>query len=274
MLKTRIVVGLLLLPIGVSATLVGGFPYYMLVTFVLVLAAWEYVTLFKAGGYAPAGLLVIVGVLAFSLSRVWNDFSGAPVLLSALVLLALVYHLLAYERGVEKAGTDYGITLAGILHLGWIGAYLISIRKLPFGEWWLLLALPVIWSADVGAYFVGSRLGKHKLSPRVSPRKTWEGYIGGVVTGIVTGGLLGFLYQGFAAPGSQINVQTGLVLGLVLASTSIFGDLGESMFKRQVGLKDSGTLLPGHGGVFDRIDSWLWGGVIGFYIIQIFIWLG
>jgi phosphatidate cytidylyltransferase len=273
-LRTRIIVGLLLLPIGVIATLIGGIPFYALVSVVLSLTAWEYVTMFRAGGYAPAGVLIVLGVLALAAGRVWDDFQSAPVLLSVLVLAALVYHIIAYERGVEKAGTDYGITLAGILYIGWIGAYLISIRKLPAGEWWLLLALPIIWGADVGAYFVGSRLGRHKLSARISPRKTWEGYLGGIVFGVLMGGLLGFLYEHLAAPGSQITLTNGLVLGLVLASTSVFGDLGESLFKRQVGLKDSGSLLPGHGGVFDRIDSWLWGGVIGFYMIMTFLWIG
>lgn len=273
MLKTRAIVTLILLPIGVAAILVGGFPFYALIALFLALAAWEYVTLFRAGGYAPAGVLVILGVLAFVFARIWNGFESTHLVLSSLVLLAMVYHLFAYERGAEQAGTDYGITLAGILYLGWIGSYLVSLRDLPFGEWWFLLALPAIWGADSGAYFVGRRFGRHKLCRRISPNKTWEGYIGGIVFGTLLGALLGFFYQNYAAQGSAITAWSGLALGFVLSSTSVFGDLGESMFKRQFGIKDSGTLLPGHGGIFDRIDSWLWGGVIGFYLILILTWI-
>jgi phosphatidate cytidylyltransferase len=274
MLRTRILVSLLLLPVGIAAVVIGGFPYYLLIAFVLALAAWEYVILFRSGGFQPAGGFVIFGVLALAVGRAWNDFESAPPLLSFLILAAMVAHLAAFERGAERSGTDYGITLGGILYLGWIGAYLISMRKLPYGEWWLLLVLPAIWAADSGAYFAGRTFGRHRMSPRTSPKKTWEGFVGGVLFATLFGGLLGHLYQTYAVPGSEITLASGLALGLILSLTSVFGDLGESMFKRQVGVKDSGNLLPGHGGVFDRIDSWLWGGVVGFYVIQVLLHLG
>ena len=114
-------------------------------------------------------------------------------------------------------------------------------------------------------------MGKHKLSPRLSPKKTWEGYIGGVVTGTLGAGLLAYLWQPCARTGMTPSpLQSGLLLGFIISLTTTLGDLGESMIKRQVGVKDSGNLIPGHGGVFDRIDSWLWAGVIGYYVI---IWL-
>jgi phosphatidate cytidylyltransferase len=274
MLKTRVLVSLLLLPIGIAAVIIGGFPYYLLIAFVLALAAWEYVTLFRSGGYRPAGVFVIFGVLMLAAGRSWNDFASAPALLSFLVLAGLVYHIYEFERGCDRSGTDYGVTVAGIMYLGWIGAYLISIRKLPDGEWWLLLVLPSIWAADAGAYFIGRRFGKHRLSPRISPKKTWEGYLGGILFGTLMGALLGYLYQTFAAPDSHITLSGGLAMGFVLSVVTVLGDLGESLFKRQVGAKDSGKLLPGHGGVFDRIDSWLWGGAVGFYIIQVLLQIG
>ena len=270
MLKTRFLVAALLLPIGLAAIYFGGFPYYALVSFFLVIAAYEYVRMFRAGGLRPAGVLVMGGVLLFVFGRIFYDFDNAPLMLTAVLLASIVYHLFAFERGCQQSGTDYGVTLAGILYLGWIGAYLISLRKLPLGEWWMLLVLPSIWMVDSGAYLVGSRFGRHKLSPRLSPRKTWEGYFGGVVAGILGGALLAAVWQSLVAPGSLITLERGAVLGLALGLLTIFGDLGESMFKRQFGLKDSGNILPGHGGAFDRIDSWLWGGVIGYYVIVFF----
>lgn len=273
MLKQRVLVSILLLPIGIAAIYAGDFPYYALVSLFMSLAAWEYVTIFRAGGLAPSGAIVILGALALVVGRAVDDFSSAPLLLSLVVLSAMVYHLVAYERGCDHAGTDYGVTLAGVLYLGWIGAYLISMRKLPDGNWWLLTVLPTVWVADSGAYFVGSRFGRHKLSPRLSPKKTWEGYWGGVLTAVLAGAGLAALWSSFGLAAGAITPLRGALLGLIVSSTSVFGDLGESMFKRQVGFKDSGNLLPGHGGIFDRIDSWLWAGVIGYYLIELYYYL-
>jgi phosphatidate cytidylyltransferase len=153
------------------------------------------------------------------------------------------------------------------LYLGWIGAYFLSLRGLPEGNWWVLTILPAVWIADSGAYFFGRRFGAHKLSPRLSPKKTWEGYWGGVVAGTLGGALLAYTWSFFTGPASQITPLRGALIGFVLSIVTTLGDLGESMFKRQVGVKDSGKLLPGHGGMFDRIDSWLWAAVIGFYLV-------
>ena len=132
----------------------------------------------------------------------------------------------------------------------------------------MLLALPIVWLVDAGAYLVGTRLGRHKLAPRLSPHKTWEGYFGGVIFGVLGGTILGGLIFVLNGSATAINPLRGAMLGLVLAVLTPLGDLGESLIKRQVGAKDSGDLLPGHGGVFDRIDSWLWAGVLGFYFIS------
>ena len=187
---------------------------------------------------------------------------------SLLILAAMAFHLVAYERGRDQAGTDFGVTLAGVFYLGWIGAYLISLRNLEDGLWWVLTVLPAVWLADSGAYLIGSKYGRHKITPRLSPKKSWEGYIGGVIVSTMGTALLTMLWGISVSSGTAITPSHGALLGFVLGLFTILGDLGESMIKRQVGLKDSGKLLPGHGGAFDRIDSWLWAGVIGYYLIQ------
>jgi phosphatidate cytidylyltransferase len=182
----------------------------------------------------------------------------------------MTVHLVAYERGRDQAGTDFAITLSGILYIGWLGAYLVSIRALPEGVWWVLLVLPAIWIADGGAYFIGRAFGRHKLSPRLSPKKTWQGYLGGVLVGALGTALLAWLWANLSGTGTAISPLDGVILGVILAVLAPLGDLGESMIKRQFGIKDSGKILPGHGGAFDRIDSWLWAAAIGYYVI---IWL-
>jgi phosphatidate cytidylyltransferase len=270
MLLKRVLVVIVLLPIGVLLILYGGVPYALMIALILSLAAWEYVKLFRVGGYQPAGVLVLLGTLALVICRYLWEWDKADWLLSLLVLSSMTYHLIAFERGRDQAGTDFGVTLAGILYFGWIGAYLISLRELPEGQWWVLLVLPAVWLADSGAYFIGRAFGKHKMSPRLSPKKSWEGYLGGVLFGIIGGALLALLWSIWIGPEMDISPFRGAIMGLTIALLTPLGDLGESMIKRQVGVKDSSNLLPGHGGAFDRIDSWLWAGVIGYYLI---VWL-
>lgn len=270
MLKERLAVALLLLPLVVWVIADGGWLYLAAVASVLVLAGIEYALLFRSHGLRPSLPLIVVGVTALALGRFAGGFEHAPLMLTVLCLGAMVWHLVDFERGAPRSGTDFGVTLGGMLYLGWIGAYLISLRRLPLGEWWFLLALPSVWLADSAAYLVGRRYGRHRLSPRLSPKKSWEGYLAGVLAGAACGAGLGALWSLGAGPGTAIGPTTGLIVGAVVSLLAPLGDLGESMIKREIGVKDSGNLLPGHGGAFDRLDSWLWAGVLGYYLA---LWL-
>jgi phosphatidate cytidylyltransferase len=272
MLGKRILVTIILLPIGLVAILLGGWYLTALVAFFMGLAAWEYVVLFRTGGLRPAVIVVVGGTLMLLVGRNINGFDSAAWMISLIVLLAMTYHLLAYERGREQAATDFGVTLAGVMYIGWFGAYFISLRNLAEGKWWILVVLPAVWFADSGAYFIGKRFGRHKLSPRLSPNKTWEGYFGGIVVAVVLTPLLVAVWQAVPGTSSTITPLRGALIGLVMGVFPTLGDLGESMIKRQVGVKDSGELLPGHGGAFDRIDSWIWAVVIGYYMIY-WLWI-
>jgi phosphatidate cytidylyltransferase len=266
MLAKRTLVALILIPIALLVVTLGGVLYNACVVGIMGVTAWEYSRLFNSGGYQPAGFLLIGGAILLVLGRVWNGFESSAPIVTLLLMACMAYHLIAFERGRQQAGADFGITLAGALYVGWLGAYLISLRSLPRGEWWVLLALPSVWLVDTGAYLVGTRLGRHKLSPRLSPNKTWEGVAGGALFSIIGTALLAAGYQAWV--GLPVSPFHGALLGAVLASLTPLGDLGESMFKRQVGAKDSGNLLPGHGGVFDRIDSWLWAVALSYYLIS------
>jgi phosphatidate cytidylyltransferase len=270
MLAKRLLVTIVLLPIGIAAILAGGWYFTALVVFFIGLAAWEYVNLFRAGGLKPAGVLIIGGTLLLLLGRNINGFESATWLISLLILLGMIYHLVAYERGRDQAGTDFAVTLAGIFYIGWFGAYFISLRNLAEGKWWILVVLPAVWFADAGAYFIGKRFGRHLLCPRLSPKKTWEGYLGGILVGVPLTALIAAIWRVGAGVDTAITPLRGALVGLVMGVLPTLGDLGESMIKRQVGVKDSGKILPGHGGAFDRIDSWLWAVVLGYYMV---LWL-
>lgn len=266
MFRERAAVSLLLLPAAFWIIAEGGWLYAITVVVVLGVAAREYGRLFQRAGQRPAVWLLMAGVVALAGARFLNQFESGPWLLSLAALACLTWHLVDYERGAPRAGTDFTISLAGIVYLGWIGAFLISLRELPAGEWWLLVVLPAVWIADSAAYLVGGAIGRRRLSPRLSPKKTWEGYLAGIVVGGVGAGSLAFAWAFAADPGS-FRADLGLPIGAALGVLTPLGDLGISMFKREIQVKDTGSLLPGHGGALDRIDSWLWAGVLGYYAV-------
>lgn len=271
MLPERVIIALVLLPFVFWAIAAGGWLFSLAVAVALSLAGIEFAAMFRSKGRRPAIPLMIAGIVSLVFSRYLFEFAHAPAILTALLLASVSWHVLDYELGAPGSGTDAALTMAGMVYIGWIGAYLISMRALQEGEWWVLVALPSVWIADMAAYFVGRAVGRHKLAPRLSAKKTWEGYISGILAGGLSAWCLSALWRLGAGPHSGLDGGRAALLGLFLGALAPIGDLGISMIKRELEVKDSGSLLPGHGGALDRIDSWLWGGALGFYIIQLMI---
>ncbi len=266
-LRDRLAISILLVPLVVLLAEAGGLVYLLGVLVMFALAAWEYVRLFRAGRQRPALPLVLAGVLLFIGAEQFPALNPSGALLAVLILAPLTWHLVDYERGTATAGIDFAVTVGGIFYLGGLGRYFVALRSLPDGLWWLLAALTSMWMADTGAYAVGRLLGRHRMAPRLSPKKTWEGYVGSVVAGAVFGGLLSAFWSLGASSASLLNWQSGAVLGVLVGALGPIGDLGVSMLKRQIGVKDTGNLLAGHGGALDRIDSWLVAVTIGYYFV-------
>jgi phosphatidate cytidylyltransferase len=168
-------------------------------------------------------------------------------LLAGLIIFSLIWAL--YNQG-EHPTADWGVTVASALYLGFLLGHFITLRERSDGFQWTVLAVGLSWIVDSMAYFVGTALGKRKLWPRISPKKTWEGLIGGSLSAIVAAPLLGVWLLG-------LNPWLGLLLGVLVAAVDPFGDFAVSLFKRMAHSKDSSQLIPGHGGVLDRLDSLL-----------------
>jgi phosphatidate cytidylyltransferase len=272
-MKKRIAFIVVGVPVGLVLFWLGGWIFGLAVLVVIGMAGGEYVRLCRLCGYEAAYPLVIGGTGLLLVGRFWDGFESAPWILALLVFASMIYHLIAFERGREQAAADFGITLGGILYFGWLGGYFISTRMLPQGVWWFTLICITIWLVDVGAYLVGRNFGKHHFFPRLSPRKTMEGYWGGIAGGMIGGVIIALLLQQIALhmagnpPNFPVQFWHGAVIGLILGVITPFGDLGESMFKRMAKAKDSSNLIPGHGGVWDRIDSWLWALPLGYYLV-------
>jgi phosphatidate cytidylyltransferase len=265
----RVFTALVLAAVGLPAIIYGGLFYFLLLTVILVGAAWEYVRLFRAVQSEPSEIVTVGGVLVVTTARFFFADVAIPALV-LLVLVAMAIHLFAFERGRDQAALDFAVTVAGIVYIGWLGSYLLDLRSMPDGVWWWFIVLPIVWGGDTGAYSLGAVYGKHKMTPRLSPKKSWEGFFAGVFTSVLVGAFFAYAFSSLGSRplGGMINPLQGGLLGLVIGVLAPLGDLGESMLKRQGGVKDSSNFFPGHGGFLDRIDSWIWGAVIGYFMIQ------
>lgn len=265
MLRQRIKLVFIFLPIILVVVWLGGWAYAAGVALVLVLAGVEFGRMFMGSRRKPAIPLIAAGAAIYPLARHTFGFDSTPVVLATALAASLLWHMIDFENGAEGSGTDFAVTAIGIIYLGWLGAYLVSLRDLPHGQWWVLLALPSVWLADIGAYFVGSKFGRRRLSPRISPNKSVEGYLAGILLATIGGGLLAWLWGQLGDFSQVMTFGTGAALGAILSFLAPLGDLGISMFKRELGVKDTGTMLGPHGGALDRMDTWFWTGLIGYY---------
>ena len=251
MLKQRILTALILIPLVVWAVLQLPTHLFAALLAVLVLmGAWEWSNL--AGLESPVARVVYVALVALALWLVWW-WHGQPVAQGVLAL-AFAGWLLALAwigRPDFARGNQLLKAVAGVWVLvpAWLGLVLLHARP-ALGPQLVLFLMVLIWVADSGAYFADRRWGRHKLAPRVSPGKTWEGVYGALAACSLVA-LLGAWWM----EGSPRELVSFLLICLVTILFSIAGDLLESLMKRQRGIKDSGRLLPGHGGVLDRVDS-------------------
>ncbi|MBI5643789.1 MAG: phosphatidate cytidylyltransferase [Deltaproteobacteria bacterium] len=175
--------------------------------------------------------------------------SFLPVILGA--LFVFFFYGMFSGRELKDAAFEIAFKTLGIIYIAVPFSMLSSLKAMDAGEWWILFLFAVIWSNDTFAYITGKSFGRHKLCPSISPKKTIEGAIGGLAGGIVAA----YLFDHFANLG--LGPGKALILSVVLGCVGIIGDLSESLLKRSAGVKDSGTIVPGHGGVLDRVDSLL-----------------
>jgi len=212
------------------------------------------------------GRPLIIPGLALALLLIIQPLFDRPDLERLVLVLAvtvpMVWIMLRHDKTTAFASWTW--TLAGIIYLGWLVSHYITLRGMDYGREWAIFALFTTFVSDSSAYFIGRTLGRHRLAPMISPRKTWEGAIGGVVGAVMASFLLQWWLK---LPTSYTGIA------LLAAIVSVFGqvgDLAESLFKRNTGAKDSGQMLPGHGGFLDRIDSIVFAGpIVYFYAVFI-----
>jgi phosphatidate cytidylyltransferase len=246
---------------------------FSIVTVAIALGAWELDGLLRARDVRPfrasGGVL-----LALVFAQVACSGGSVPVgaawveplplwpFAALLILTALLFRAQDFARDVPAAA----LTVLGALYLGGLGGSIAALRimePLADGPWRIVLLLAIVMAADTAAYFVGRALGRHKLAPAISPGKTMEGVVGGLAGGVL--GALAVRGAGFPLP-----LAHAVVLGVLVTIAAVAGDLLESLLKRWAGVKDSGRLFPGHGGMLDRLDSLLFGAAVLYYYFSLF----
>ena len=269
MLQTRLLTAIVLIPIVAALIYLGGLPYIALVAAVAAVAEFEFTRLLGRGGFRAVHLtgVVIVGLCMVDVGlpnhNLWER--GLPLIL----MVSLAWQVIRYPR--SEVGEWTGPVASG-LYVGTTASYLVRLRTVPRdGLCWTLLVVAVTLMADTAAYGAGFFWGKHKLSPQLSPGKTVEGHLAGIIMGGVTGGAFGWLYRLGAGPEGSLRTVDGLLVGLLIAALAPLGDLAVSMAKREAGVEDSGKLLPGHGGLLDRVDSLLFAAVLGHTYLAWFV---
>ena len=260
-LRRRILSGLLFGLLTLLVVYIGGVPFIVAVLAVAILAGHEYQQMVVRGGYRSLYVLQLGLTTFFLLGTAWLAPEAILGGLSLILISSLAWQVGRRHEG-EQPFLDWALSLAGALYVGWLFSHFVMLRELAGGLGWVLLALFSTWVCDSFAYLFGRVWGKHPFFPQISPRKTREGALAGWVGGTCTSLLIGWMLG--------LSVLQALTLGLTVSLAATFGDLAESMIKRQMGVKDSGKLLPGHGGILDRMDSLLFVGVVVYYFL---IWV-
>ena len=260
-LIVRTLSGAVLLAIVLGAAYGGPYAYGALLLLIVVVGMWEFFNIAAATGARPHRTLgLTAGVVLFltcfmQWANPMNDNLGAELLVSGVLYFSALLPLCFIVELFHDSETplrNVATTLMGIFYVAYPISLMLFIPGLITGEWTaeaFLFYLFIVWGNDVFDYLTGVSIGKHKMAPRISPKKSWEGFIGGIVGALVMGAI------GSHVVGGGLGLWLGL--SVVVAITSVFGDLVESMFKREANIKDSGNIMPGHGGILDRFDALL-----------------
>lgn len=273
MLRLRFLSAFVGVPILLALAIFGGWPYVVVVAGAAVIGMFEINAMLTGAGFRPIVPLGIALAVTIVLDALATDVRVMPVILVVAVVVGLSWMM--RRSDTSGALVDWALSIAPAIYVGGTLHYLIPLRSTPDGNglFWVLAVLVCTWTNDITAFFVGRRWGKARLAPRISPGKSVEGAIGGVLGSLIVAVLLGpiltAIYATLGLPTSGVPSGIRLAgLGVTIGVCGVIGDLMESFLKRQLGAKDSGDLIPGHGGILDRIDSILLA-VVGayFYVV-------
>lgn len=248
-------------PIVIGCTFAGGPWFVGLVLVVAGLAVLEIVRLIERAGYTPSAVAACLAAAAFPLSVATQTGQLAWLLLAAAVAVGLM----AFNKPAAHSLAGWALSVALALYVGTLFAPSIELRNGPSGLEWVILVLLATWACDTAAFLVGRQWGRHPVAPTVSPRKSVEGVAAGLGAAVLVAAVSGGFFD---QPLARL-----LGLGVTVGCGAVLGDLAESALKRQLNAKDSGWMMPGHGGMLDRIDSLLVASFLGYFYVSLTHWM-
>ncbi|HEY3374066.1 MAG TPA: phosphatidate cytidylyltransferase [Candidatus Aquicultor sp.] len=262
MLRERVISTLVGVPVIIACLLLGKFVFTFLIAVVATIAIDELYSMFVLRDYKPSIPLGVIGGLVVVVSALAAGSSGIITTLIAIMIIALMRLAFAQTTIVDTA-----LTVFGIVYVSLSLSHTVLLYTVEYGFIGVLLVFIGTWVSDIGAYGIGSAIGKRKIAPAISANKTLEGLLAGMFTPAVVIAILFVLpWLPFAArQGMPLALIEGFTMGLLIGIAAPIGDLVESRIKREVRVKDSGVLIPGHGGFMDRFDSLMFAAVVGYY---------
>ena len=272
-LRRRVLTAAALIPVVLAVVWLGGWATFAAAVVVLAVGMWELRAMFARRGWRP--LVVLSGALGLDFLLAAMLPQQRAIMLeagtSACMIVSFVWLMLT-RPATERTLVDWALSLATPFYLGWSLAFLVLLRgsQIGFasrGFWWLLLLLLAVWVNDSAALLAGHALGRHKLAPRLSPGKTWEGVVGGLLGAAIVVVVVVVVADLVLPRALRLDLAWYelVVFGGLISLAATLGDLAKSLVKRATGVKDSGSIFPGHGGMLDRIDSLLFAGYVVYF---------
>lgn len=273
MFAKRVIVSLIFIPFLIW-TIFAANPvfFFILMNGVIILGLLEFYSLVKkAGDVHPSFILGTIFSLFISFyvyKFELNDLSlglVSPKLMAMIISFVPILFLFKFlQKDFKNASIEIALTFFGVFYVGWMLFHLVLIKEVPDGNKFLFLVFFITWMTDIGAYLIGTKWGRHKLSRGLSPNKTIEGSLAGLAFAVYST----FIYKWLFLP--SVDLLSILTLGLIISLAGQIGDLSESLLKRSAGVKDSSNLIPGHGGVLDVFDSLIFSAPVAFYYLVYF----
>ena len=261
MLRQRFITAFIGLPLIIAAIWFGTPWFTLLIAAVAIQGILEFYRTTSNSGTQPITYFGATCVLFIIISPHCPYTMTTPILITFVIVISLVW--LLFRTHKEQAFSNWAWTIAGIFYIGWLFSYWIDLRILENGREWVFWSMFTIFASDTSAFFCGRTWGKHPLAPAISPGKTWAGAIGGITASIIISIALG------TALSLPISYWQMALMGSIISIFAQLGDLVESLFKRNTGIKDAGKILPGHGGILDRADSIIFTGFLVYYFVKL-----
>ena len=263
---TRFITGFVASIIAIAAIVLGSIPLYLLLVIIMFIASGEFVKILQHKGFHPSLTIIRASAIIFATLTFFHRFDMVR---SMLTLTIMASFLIVLFKGRQPYIVNVATTALGALYCGWLPCHLLLIRQIGMnrisafqfslsdGLFLLMFVFIAVAITDIGAYYFGMRFGKHKLAEVISPKKTIEGAIGG--------GLCAIIVSCFGVFYSNLNIWQCIVGALIITLSAQLGDLSESLIKRDAGVKDSSDILPGHGGMLDRFDGYIFAMPVAYY---------